>query len=79
MTEVLKRDDLEDAEQFLVGYYPAFMAKAKQIKENSLSKIAVVFKDGGIYLFTGEYRDGTDQQLSRQFSSYGPIISCLKC
>ena len=62
VTEVLKRDDLEDAEQFLVGYYPAFMAKAKQIKENSLSKIAVVFKDGGIYLFTGEYRDGTDQQ-----------------
>ena len=62
VTEVLKRDDLEDAEQFLVGYYPAFIARAKQIRENSLSKIAVVFKDGGIYLFTGEYRDGTDQQ-----------------
>ena len=44
LTEVLKRDDLEDGEQFLVGYYPAFIARAKPIKENTLSKIAVVFK-----------------------------------
>ena len=62
VTEVLKRDDLEDGEQFLVGYYPAFIAKAKPIKENTLSKIAVVFKDGGIYLFTGDYSEGMDLQ-----------------
>ena len=62
VTEVLKRDDLEDGEQFLVGYYPAFIAKVKPIKENTLSKIAVVFKDGGIYLFTGDYSEGMDQQ-----------------
>ena len=63
MTEVLKRDDLERGEQLLVGYYPAFIARAKPVKENTLSKIAVVFKDGGIYLFTGDYGEGTDQQV----------------
>ena len=66
-TKVLKRDDLEGGKQFLVGYYPVFMADAKSLSGNSVNKIAVLFKDRGIYLFTGEYSQGPDQEAFEEY------------
>ncbi len=62
LTDVLKRDDLIDGKELQVGYFSAFVATVKGADDPGLSKIAVLFKDGGVYLFSGEYKAGPNQE-----------------
>ena len=62
LTEVLKRDDLIQGEELQVGYFSAFVATVEGLEESGLSKIAVLFKDGGVYLFSGEYKAGPNEK-----------------
>ena len=62
LTDVLKRDDLIEGELLQVGYMSAFVATVKGSGKSGLSKIAVLFKDGGVYLFSGEYKAGPNQK-----------------
>ena len=59
---VLKRDDLVQGEEIQVGRFSAFVATVKGSGEAGLSKISVLFKDGGVYLFSGEYKVGPNQE-----------------
>ena len=61
LTEVLKRDDLTEGEELRVGYFSAYIATVESLDESGIGKIAVLFKDGGIYLFAGEYKSGSNQ------------------
>jgi predicted Zn-dependent protease len=55
LTETLRRDDLEHGEEIQVGPYVGYMADVKVASGNAQArKIAVIYKDGGVYLFNGE-------------------------
>ena len=55
LTETLRRDDLENGEEIQVGPYSGYMADiAISSGDAQKRKIAVVYKDGGIYVFNGE-------------------------
>jgi predicted Zn-dependent protease len=69
LTETLRRDDLEDGEEIYVGSYPGYIASVKVASGNAqLRKIAVVYKDGGVYLFNGELgAKGDKEEFEEQF------------
>ena len=55
LTKTLRRDDLEDGKAIQVGPYSAYIASVKVLSGNSQKrKIAVIYKDGGVFLFNGE-------------------------
>ncbi len=61
MLDTFKRDDIVSGEDVKVGDYDAYIAKVDLGKGNlKASMIAVVFKDGGVYLFKGEAGEGGD-------------------
>ena len=61
VTDTLKRDDVVSGEDIKVGDYNAYIAKVDLGKGNlKANMIAVLFKDGGVYLFKGEAGEGGD-------------------
>jgi predicted Zn-dependent protease len=59
--DTLKRDDIVSGEDVKVGDYGGYIAKVDLAKGNlKASMIAVIFKDGGVYLFKGEAGEGGD-------------------
>ncbi len=59
--DTLKRDDIVSGEDVKVGDYSGYIAKVDLAKGNlKASMIAVIFKDGGVYLFKGEAGEGGD-------------------
>jgi predicted Zn-dependent protease len=55
VTETLKRDDVENGRDIEVNGYSGFTGDIKLAGGPALAKkIAVVYKDGGVYLFNGE-------------------------
>ncbi len=61
LTETLKRDDIVSGEAIKVGDYDGYVAKLDLTKGGlKANMIAVVFKDGGVYLFKGEAGEGGD-------------------
>lgn len=60
ITDTLKRDDIENGQDVDVNGYAGHMADIKVAQGNSAvaQKIAVVYKDGGVYLFRGELGPG---------------------
>ncbi len=69
LTETLRRDDLENGEEIQVGPYVGYLADVKVATGDSqVRKIAVLFKDGGVYLFNGELgKTGDPQAFSDEF------------
>jgi predicted Zn-dependent protease len=69
LTETLRRDDLQEGEEIYVGNYPGYIASV-EVASGAAQKrmIAVVYKDGGIYLFNGELgATGDAEEYERQF------------
>lgn len=63
LTETLRRDDLENGEEIQVGAYVGYLADVKVASGNAqVRKIAVLYKDGGVYLFNGELGPNGDPQ-----------------
>lgn len=56
ISETLKRDDVENGQDVDVNGYSGYMADIKLVEGATAvaQKIAVVYKDGGVYLFRGE-------------------------
>lgn len=58
ISETLKRDDVENGQDVDVNGYSGYMADIKLVQGGGATavaqKIAVVYKDGGVYLFRGE-------------------------
>ena len=55
LTETLRRDDLENGEAIQVGPYIGYIADVKVASGNAQARtIAIIYKDGGVYLFNGE-------------------------
>ena len=71
LTETLKRDDLEDGEAIQVGAYSGYIASIKVADEKkALRKIAVLYKDGGVYVFNGEIdKPGSPEQFAKEFEA----------
>ena len=69
LTETLKRDDLVDGEAIQVGAYSGYMASIEVTDEKkALRKIAVLYKDGGVYVFNGEVdKPESPEQFEQQF------------
>ena len=52
--ETLKRDDIENGKSLIVNGYEAFVADVQILGgDDQARKMAIVYKDGGIYLFKG--------------------------
>ena len=59
--DTLKRDDIVSGEDVKVGDYAGYIGKVDLSKGKlKASMIAVIFKDGGVYLFKGEAGEGGD-------------------
>ena len=55
LTNTLRRDDLENGEEIQVGPYSGYMADITVSSGTAQKrKIAVIYKDGGVFLFNGE-------------------------
>lgn len=69
LTLTLRRDDLQDGEEIQVGPYAGYMASIEVTSgEVQKRKIAVVYKDGGVYLFNGELgKKGDPEDFETQF------------
>jgi len=67
LTETLRRDDLVDGKEIQVGPYQGYYASVKIVSGTAqLRKIAVIYKDGGVYLFNGELGDKGDPAVFEQ-------------
>ncbi len=63
LTKTLRRDDLENGEEIQVGPYPGYLAEVAVASGSAQKRmIAVVYKDGGVYLFNGELGSGGDPE-----------------
>ena len=69
LTETLKRDDLLDGEAIQVGGYSGYVASIELTDDKKASrKIAVLYKDGGVYVFNGEVdKPGSPEQFEKIF------------
>jgi predicted Zn-dependent protease len=63
ITKTLKREDVKNGQDISVNGYSGYTADVEVAAGNDLAKkIAVVYKDGGVYLFNGELGpNGGDQ------------------
>jgi predicted Zn-dependent protease len=67
LTKTLRRDDLENGEEIMVGAYYGYIADVKVASGNAAArKIAVVYKDGGVFVFNGEIGQGADVEVFAQ-------------
>ena len=71
LTKTLRRDDLEDGKEIQVGVYPGYLAKIKVAGPNADPRmIAVIYKDGGVFLFEGEIaKEGDAAAFAEEFES----------
>ncbi|MEZ7819147.1 MAG: putative Zn-dependent protease [Candidatus Azotimanducaceae bacterium] len=61
LTKTLRRDDLENGEEIQAGPYAGYLASIKVPGETpKLRKIAVLYKENGVYVFNGELKDKGD-------------------
>lgn len=61
VSTTLKRDDVVSGEEIKIGEYDAYIGNVDLAKSGlKVSMIAVVFKDGGVYLFKGEAGESGD-------------------
>ena len=69
LRETLKRDDLANGEALIVNGYEAYLADVEILSGSAQArKIAIVYKDGGFYLFKGELgATGDPAQFERAF------------
>ena len=69
LTKTLRRDDLADGEELQVGPYSAYMATIETAAGGVQKRmIAVIYKDGGVYLFNGELgATGDPEVFAQQF------------
>lgn len=69
LTKTLRRDDLEAGEEIQVGPYRGYWANIKVSPgDTQARKIAVIYKDGGVYLFNGELgKSGDVEVFDQQF------------
>ena len=59
--DTLKRDDIVSGEDIKVGDYNGYIGNVDVAKGHlKASMVAVIFKDGGVYLFKGEAGEGGD-------------------
>ena len=60
VTETLKRDDVTNGKDIEVNGYAGFTADIEVVSGSAAQakKIAVVYKDGGVYLFNGQLGNG---------------------
>ncbi len=68
LTKTLRRDDLKDGAEIRVGPYPGYIATIETVAGSAteLRQIAVVYKDGGVFLFNGELKQGGDAGIFAQ-------------
>ncbi len=69
LTKTLRRDDLEAGEEIQVGPYSGYWANIEVSSgDTQARKIAVIYKDGGVYLFNGELgKSGDAEVFDQQF------------
>ena len=69
LTETLRRDDLENGKDIQVGPYSGHIADIKVADPNIAGRrIAVIYKDGGVFLFEGQIATGGDaEQFGQKF------------
>ena len=68
LTETLKRDDLVDGEAIQVGVFRLCGFYRSYRREKGSRKIAVLYKDGGVYVFNGEVdKPESPEQFEQQF------------
>ena len=62
---------MENGAEFKIGDYPAYIADVKVTGDDVQSrKIAIVFKDGGVYLFRGEIgKEGDAEAFAKTFEA----------
>ncbi len=81
LLETLRRDDLIDGEEIQVGPFAGYLASIETQGETPLlRKIAVLFKDGEVYVFDGEVKSGGDpvafeQQFRDMLNSFRPMTA----
>lgn len=67
LTETLRRDDLQNGKEIQVGPYSGYIADLDVASGDAQARsIAVLFKDGGIYLFSGELGQNGDVETYRK-------------
>ncbi len=67
LTKTLRRDDLENGEEIAVGPYPGYIAEVDVASGTAQKRmIAVLYKDGGVYLFNGELGAAGDPETFAQ-------------
>ena len=66
VVDTLKRDDIVSGEDVKVGDYEGYIGKVEVKGNLKASMIAVIFKDGGVYMFKGEAGESGD---AAQFES----------
>ncbi len=69
VTETLKRDDVDNGETLTVHGYAAYIADIEVFDGTAQSKkIAIIYKDGGVYLFRGNLgKVGDVEQFEKDF------------
>ena len=69
LTKTLRRDDLVDGEKIRVGPYDGYIAGIETAAEGVQKRmIAIIYKDGDVYLFNGELKSGGDAEVfTKQF------------
>ena len=81
LRDTLKREDLENGEAVEINGYEAYVADVEILAGDAQArKIAVLFKDGGVYLFKGELgAKGDAARFQRQFretlASFRPMTA----
>ena len=67
LTETLRRDDLQNGEEIQVGPYIGYLAEVEIASGNAqVRTIAVLYKDGGVYLFSGELGAQGDPEVFKE-------------
>ncbi|MEM7078479.1 MAG: M48 family metalloprotease [Pseudomonadota bacterium] len=67
LKETLRRDDLENGQEIRVGSFYGYIADITVAGDKlEARRIAVVFKDGGVFVFNGELQKGGDVEAFRK-------------
>jgi predicted Zn-dependent protease len=77
LQKTLQRDDLENGEEIQAGPFSGYIADIKVPGEIPKKRaIAVVFKDGDIYLFEGELKDQGDPEVFKE--QFAAMVASLR-
>lgn len=67
LTETLRRDDLENGQEIKIGSYHGYVADITVTGDKlEARRIAVVYKDGAVFVFNGELAKGGDAETFRR-------------